>query len=90
MLGLQGRRVRREGDREVWVKQLADGGRAVVLFNRAPKAAELSVSWTDIGYPPHLSASVRDLWAGKEFGKLSGKFSADVPSHGVVMVTIKP
>jgi alpha-galactosidase len=89
-LGLQGRRVKREGDREVWMKQLADGGRAVVLFNRGPKTAELSLSWIDIGYPPHLSARVRDLWAGKDLGQLSGKFSAAVPSHGVVMVTIKP
>ena len=89
-LGLQGRRVKREGDREVWVKQLADGGRAVVLFNRGPKPAELSVLWIDIGYPPHLSARVRDLWAGKDLGQLSGKLSAEVPSHGVVMVTIKP
>src|SRR5436190_1823813 len=48
--GLQGRRVKREGDREVWAKQLADGGRAVVLFNRGAKAAELSVSWPEIGY----------------------------------------
>jgi alpha-galactosidase len=89
-LGLQGRRVKREGDREVWAKQLADGGRAVVLFNRGAKAAEVSVSWTDIGYPPELSAGVRDLWAGKELGKLSGEFATEVPSHGVVMVTIKP
>ena len=89
-LGLQGRRVKREGDREVWMKQLADGGRAVVLFNRGPKAAELSLSWTDIGYPPHLSARVRDLWTGKDLGQLSGKFSAEVPSHDVLMVTIKP
>ena len=89
-LGAQGRRVKRDGDREVWSKQLADGGRAVVLFNRGPKTEEISVSWTDIGYPPHLSASVRDLWAGKDLGKLDGKFSAEVPSHGVVMVTIKP
>jgi alpha-galactosidase len=89
-LGLQGRRVKREGDRELWVKQLVDGSRAVVLFNRGPKAAELSASWIDIGYPPRLSARVRDLWAGKDLGQLSGKFSAEVPSHGVVMVTIKP
>jgi alpha-galactosidase len=89
-LGLQGRRVKREGDRELWVKQLADGSRAVVLFNRGPKAAELSASWIDIGYPPRLSARVRDLWAGKDLGQLTGKFSAEVPSHGVVMVTIKP
>ena len=89
-LGAQGRRVKRAGDREVWSRQLADGGRAVVLFNRGPNAQEISVSWTDIGYPPHLSAKIRDLWAGKDVGKLTGKFSAEVPSHGVVMVTIKP
>lgn len=89
-LGAQGRRVKRDGDREVWSRQLADGGRAVVLFNRGPNTQEISVSWTDIGYPPHLSAKVRDLWAGKDVDKLTGKFSAEVPSHGVVMVTIKP
>jgi alpha-galactosidase len=89
-LGMQGRRVKRNGDQEVWSKQLADGGRAVVLFNRSPKAAEVSVSWTDIGYPPHLTAKVRDLWAAKDLGSVSEKFSAEVPSHGVVMVMIKP
>ena len=89
-LGLQGRRVKRNGDLEVWSKQLADGARAVVLFNRGANAAEISVSWPDIGYPSHLSANVRDLWAHKDLGKLTGAFSAEVPSHGVVMVTIKP
>ncbi|HEX5601316.1 MAG TPA: glycoside hydrolase family 27 protein, partial [Pyrinomonadaceae bacterium] len=89
-LGMQGRRVKRNGDQEVWARQLADGGRAVVLFNRGPAAAEISVSWTEIGYPPHLSAKVRDLWAGKDLGSQPEKFSAEVPSHGVVMVTIKP
>jgi len=89
-LGMQGRRVKRNGDQEIWAKQLADGGRAVVLFNRGPKAAEISVLWTDIGYPPHLTAKVRNLWAGKDIGNLSEKFSSEVPSHGVVMVTIKP
>lgn len=89
-LGMQGRRVKRDGDREVWAKQLADGGRAVVLFNRGPKSQEISVSWTDIGYPQQVAAQVRDLWAHKDLGKLTGKFSAEVPSHGVVMVTVKP
>lgn len=89
-LGMQGRRVKRNGELEVWSKQLADGGRAVVLFNRGAKAADVSVSWTDIGYPPHLTAKVRDLWAHKDLDSLSEKFSAEVPSHGVVMVTIKP
>jgi alpha-galactosidase len=88
-LGMQGRRVKRNGEQEVWSRQLADGGRAVVLFNRGAKDAEISVSWTDIGYPQQLTASVRDLWAHKDLGKLSGSFTATVPSHGVVMVTVK-
>ena len=88
--GMQGRRVKRDGDREVWAKQLADGGRPVVLFNRGPKSQEVSVSWTEIGYPQQVAAQVRDLWAHKDLGKLTGKFSAEVPSHGVVMVTVKP
>ena len=75
---MQGRRVKRDGDREVWAKQLADGGRAVVLFNRGPKSQQISVSWTEIGYPQQMAAQVRDLWAHKNLGKLTGKFSAEV------------
>jgi len=50
----------------------------------------VTATWEQIGYPAHLSASVRDLWAHKDLGKSSGKFSAPVESHGVVVVTVKP
>jgi alpha-galactosidase len=33
---------------------------------------------------------VLDLWLHKEMGKVTGKFAAMVPPHGVVMVTVKP
>jgi alpha-galactosidase len=89
-LGQQARRVRKVGDLEVWSKQLADGGRAVALVNRGAAAAKMSVAWREIGYPDALAASVRDLWAKKDSGKVSGEYSAEVPSHGVVMVTVKP
>jgi alpha-galactosidase len=69
---------------------MKDGGRAVVLFNRGSDAQEVTANWTDIGYPANVNASVRDLWEHKDLGKSSGKFSARVPSHGVVMVSIKP
>jgi alpha-galactosidase len=88
--GHQGRRVRRDGDLEVWSKQLADGGRAVALLNRGGSEASMTVNWTDIGFPEHLPAAVRDLWAKKDLGQLTGKLSAPVPSHGVVMVRIRP
>ncbi len=89
-LGMQGRRVSKSGDREVWAKQLQDGSRAVVLLNPGAAAQNVAVTWGEIGYPDHLSASVRDLWEHKEMAKATGKFSATVPSHGVVMVTVRP
>ncbi len=89
-LGMQGRRVRKNGDSEVWAKQLKDGGRAVVFFNRGASDADISASWEDLGYPAHLSAAVRDLWAKKDLGKSTGTFTAKVPSHAVVMLRITP
>ena len=89
-LGMQGRRVKREGDEDVWAKQLADGSRAVALLNRSGAEREISISWGEIGYPDHLSAKVRDLWAKRDLGTSTGSFSAGVPSHSVVMVRIAP
>jgi alpha-galactosidase len=69
---------------------LKDGSRAVVLLNRTSTEKEITANWKDLGYPEHLTASVRDLWQHKEIGKFTGSFSADVVSHGVVMITVKP
>jgi alpha-galactosidase len=89
-LGRQGRRVWKDGDLEVWSKPLAGGARAVILFNRGGSEQEITAKWSDLYYPDDLSASVRDLWEKKDLGKVSGKFSAKVAPHGVVMVTVKP
>ncbi len=88
--GRQGSKVKDDGNFEVWSKELKDGSRAVVLFNRSKSDEKISVTWNEIGYPNHLYAKVRDLWLKKDLGKFTGKFSAKVPSHGVVMVKIAP
>jgi alpha-galactosidase len=89
-LGIQGHRVKKNGNSEIWSKQMSDGGRAVVLLNRGASEATIAVNWTDIGYPETLGASVRDLWAHKDLGKQKGTYSASVPSHGVMMILVKP
>ncbi len=89
-LGMEGRRVARHGDLEVYSRQLADGSRAVVLFNRGKDDREITAKWEDIGYPAHLPAAVRDLWQHKDLGNFTGKFTATVASHGVVVIKIKP
>jgi alpha-galactosidase len=89
-MGIQGRRVHKDGDLEVWSKQLADGGRAVALLNRGASEQTVAANWRDLGYPETLKASVRDLWEHKDLSSATGSFSASVPSHGVVLVRIKP
>jgi alpha-galactosidase len=88
-LGREGERVWKNGDLEVWAKQLQDGSRAVVLLNRGSAEKEIALTWQDLGYPDHLSASVRELWQHRDMGKITGKFAA-VASHSVAMVTVKP
>jgi alpha-galactosidase len=89
-LGHQGTRVSKNGDLEVWTRPLADGSRAVILFNRGAETKDIAVDWTSLGYPAHLSAKVRDLWQHKDLGTVTDKFSAPVVSHGVVMVRVAP
>lgn len=89
-LGSEGRLIRKDGDQEVWARVLSDGSRAVILFNRGPEEADVSVSWEEIAYPNYLPAKVRDLWAHKDLGSSAGKYTAKVASHSVVMLRITP
>jgi alpha-galactosidase len=89
-LGRQGRKVRDDGDLEVWAKELADGSRAVALLNRGAAPARLAVSWPEIGYTATLAATVRDLWVTGHTARATGRYEAEVAAHGVVMVRITP
>jgi alpha-galactosidase len=89
-LGIQGRRVRDRGTLEVWMKPLADGSRAVILFNRGTETAPVAARWEDIGLFPEGQAVVRDLWKKADVGTFTGSYRADVEPHGVVMVRVKP
>jgi alpha-galactosidase len=86
--GIQGTRVRVEGDREVWMRPLSDGSRAVVLFNRGKSSATIRVRWTDIGRKQSDGLEVRDLWKHQNQGSVKAGYSARVPSHGVVMIRV--
>jgi alpha-galactosidase len=89
-LGIQGHKVYVNGTLEVWAGPLQGGSYAVILFNRGPSKAPIIARWSDIGLMNDLKASVRDLWAKRDLGTFKNSYSADVPSHGVVMVKITP
>lgn len=79
-------RVAGDGWTEVWARSLADGTKAVGLFNRSPEPTEVAVALSDLG----LSGSqpVRDIWAQKTLPPARGTFKAVVPRHGVVFVRV--
>ncbi|MBN8807831.1 MAG: alpha-galactosidase [Sphingomonas sp.] len=87
-LGVQGHRVAKDGDREVWVKPLSGGRRAVLLFNRGVAPATIAADWAMLDLAPALSLRVRDLWAHRELGSMRGRLSATVAPHGVAMFVV--
>jgi alpha-galactosidase len=89
-LGVQGRKVRDDGPREVWVKPLADGSKAVILFNRGTEESSLSVEWQDIGLAPRTTAVVRDLLKKADVATVSGRFEAKVGGHDVAFLRLVP
>jgi alpha-galactosidase len=85
--GAEGHRVSQEGPLQVWVKPLADGSKAVGLFNAGESPMPVTVRFKDIGLSGEVS--VRDLWERKDLEAVSGSYTTTIPRHGVVMLRAK-
>jgi alpha-galactosidase len=68
------------------MKPLAEGGKAVGLFNREQGTLKIIVDFKYLGLGE--TARVRDLWARKDLGVFRGSHSTEVPEHGVVMLRV--
>lgn len=77
---------------EIWAGPLADGSKAVLLFNRADSGREpITVRWIDIGLNTDQHALVRDLWARKDLGIFTTEYtSPNINFHSVMMLKITP
>ncbi|MGB8260276.1 MAG: alpha-galactosidase [Terracidiphilus sp.] len=74
---------------EVWSKFLAQpGARAVVLLNRTYFPAPMSVKWADLGLAGD-SATVRDVFAGKDLGALPSEFKTTIPAQDGVLLLVR-
>ena len=89
-LGVQGMIVSNNPpDLQVWVKPMKDGSKAVLLFNRASVPSPMTANWRTIGIASK-QARVRDLWAHTDSSGVADRYTATVPSHGVVMLRVWP
>jgi alpha-galactosidase len=85
-LGKQADRVRAEGSREIWARPLADGSKAVGIFNRFDWPQIVEVNFHEFGFKGSVKA--RDIWAAKDLGTLPGSYKAHVPPHGVALLRV--
>jgi alpha-galactosidase len=88
VLGRQGDRVRDEGPLELWAKPLADGSRAVAVFNRGRAGMEFTFTFRELGFPGRVA--VRDLWLHQDLGFRQGAYTVFVPKYGVAMFRVSP
>jgi alpha-galactosidase len=84
--GKQGDRVSAEGPIEVWSRSLADGSKAVAIFNRHHTALMAHVDLNTLGYKSAVKA--HDIWTDKDMGTLSGTYVVKVAAHGVVFLRL--
>lgn len=86
-LGQQAKRMHKNGDLEVWQRDLADGSAAVALFNRGRRSTKITLRADDFFWsgPMHLF----DIWRQEDLGSFEDSFTTDVPRHGVVFLRVQ-
>ncbi len=85
-MGKQGDRVSAEGPLEVWVRPLADGSKAVGIFNRHPSAMTAHVDFQKLGFTRAVEA--KDLWQAKDLGSIGAPYTVTLPGHGVLFLRV--
>lgn len=87
--GLQGRIVQQGDGYDVLSKPLANGDRAVALFNKSDTAQTITTSAATAGFAPGSSFVLKDL-VTKQSTRTSGAISVDVPPHATVLYRVSP
>ncbi len=89
-LGKQADRIFSEGPIEIWARPLADGSRAMAVFNFADHRAYLR------GISLHLKEAgagsgwkARDVWAGKDLGAINDTYLTSIAGHSSVVLILR-
>ncbi|KAL8241263.1 hypothetical protein R6Q59_014618 [Mikania micrantha] len=89
-LGVQGKKVNKNGDLEVWAGPLAHNKVAVILWNRGSSTSQITAYWSNIGLNSTTVVKARDLWAHRTHIYVKGRISATVGSHACKMYVLTP
>lgn len=88
-LGVQGRVVANADGLLVLDKPLADGQRAIALYNSTDSLATVQVKATDTGLRRAGAYQLKDVWTGA-VTQAKNVIEAAVPAHGTVVYKVRP
>ncbi|KAK8687400.1 hypothetical protein V6N13_086222 [Hibiscus sabdariffa] len=89
-LGVQGKKVKKDGHLEVWAGPLHNNKVAVVLWNRGSRKATITALWSDIGLDPAVAVKARNLWTHSSQYALKHQLSAELDPHASKMYILSP
>ncbi|XP_077247197.1 alpha-galactosidase-like [Tasmannia lanceolata] len=89
-LGVQGKKVKKDGDLEVWAGPLSNGRVAIVLLNRGSSQASIMANWSEVGLQSSTAVDVRDVWQHSTSSSVRGQVTATVDSHACKMYVLTP
>jgi alpha-galactosidase len=88
ILGKQAKRIRDNGDEEVFAKPLADGSWAIGLLNRNDSAsASIRIAWDEIGLQG--ICRVRNVWKHQNIGEYKDYCEISVLPHQCIVIRVK-
>ncbi len=87
-LGVQGQVIADRNGTKVFTKPLANGDRAVALYNSTDVATTISTTTAQVGLPRAAGYTMKDLWS-KATTETAGTISASVPAHGTVLLRVR-
>jgi alpha-galactosidase len=87
VLGKQAHLVLTGDDYQVYVKELADGSKAVGVFNLSEKYKPVTINWQDL----HVGSvkQVRDIWRQKNMAAVKPTFNYTLAPHGTVLMKVQ-
>jgi len=89
-LGVQGRRVVKRGDQEIWTRPLAGGATAVLFLNRSDTETRIQQDLATLGFSADAEVKVRDAWRRRDMPHAKSQLSAQVPAHGTQVYILTP
>jgi alpha-galactosidase len=87
-LGQSARVVDRGDGTFVMIKDLADGSKAVGLFNHGQLPAQVAATWAELRIEG--PQRVRDLWRQRDLGVVRDAYKSDVPTRAGVLIRLWP